>query len=162
MKIGELPIRERPLRELLHFADDRLDVDRSYAGYGWARAPRVWLTDAAGPARPVDDAVVLALHACDVGEVMAGDVELEFELPGAEPVTALASQLLSVWLPRLPPARAVVLAMCNPHRAILAPVATASAPVYYATGDVESWLDQRGETERVELHAAGSWARLDA
>lgn len=152
MKIAELPFHERPVRELLHFDDDRVEVDRQYAGYGWARVPEIWV----GTER-VRDALVLALHSADDGEALADDIELELELPAGGSVLVLASQFLDVWLPRLPAASAIVLAMCNPHGARLAIPAVARVPVYYATkGDVTSWE----EGTRVELLADGSWARL--
>jgi hypothetical protein len=154
VKIGELPFRERPILELLHFADDRDEVDRSYAGYGWAHVPRIWVGDI-----PVDDALVLALHSADDGEALADDIELEFELPDGAPVTVLASQFLNVWLPQLPPASNVVLAMCNPHHAVLRRPSAARVPVYVASGDVESWLDE-DKGDRLELCTDGTWATL--
>jgi hypothetical protein len=154
--ILELPFRERPLLELLHLDVDRDLPDRTYAGYGWARAPRIWLDD-----HEVADVLVLALHSADDGEPMADDIELEFELPDAPPVAALASLFLAKWLPVLPRASAIVLALCNPHHATLAaPAQAGGVPVWYATGDVESWLDLRPDGDRVLLQAAGSWARL--
>lgn len=154
MKIGELPFRERPILELLHFDDDRHEVDRTYAGYGWAHVPRIWVGDT-----PVDDALVLALHSADDGEVLADDIELEFELPAGPPVSVLASQFLDVWLPMLPPASAVVLAMCNPHHAVLRHPTAAGVPVYAASSDVESWLDE-DKGGRLELSTDGTWATL--
>lgn len=160
MKILDLPFVERPVLELLDFSDERRDVNRDYAGYGWARVPRVWLVDSSGTERAIDDALVVAVHSSDVGEVLADDIELEFELPGAAPVTVLASQFLETWLPALPRASAVVLAMCNPHVAALRVPAAATVPLYVATGDVEAWIDD--ERGRLELCADGSWARLGA
>lgn len=159
MRIADLPFVERPVLELLHFDEDRVEVDLEYAGYGWARVPAIWLDDG-DSLRRVDDALVLALHSSDVGEARSDDVELEFELPGAEPVTVLASRFLDVWLPKLPHARAIVLAMCNPHRAVLRAPQAATVPIYYASGDVEAWLAE-DEGDRIELVADGSWARLD-
>lgn len=159
MRILELPFAERPVLELLHFDETRTSVDRDYGGYGWSRVPRIWLDG-----HPVDDALVLALHSADDGEPLPDDIELEFELPGAPSVSVLASQFLNTWLPHLPPASAIVLAMCNPHHATLRRPAAATVPVYYATGDVESWLAERGDggPGRLALSAAGSWTKLDA
>lgn len=168
MTILELPFRERAVLDLLHFDDERATVDRGYAGYGWARVPRIWLVDAPGGVRAaepivLDDVLVLALHSSDLGEVLRDDIELEFELDDAAPVTVLASQFLARWLPVLPAARATVLAMCNPHRATLRPVPEASSPIYYASGDVESWLDDTdADHARIELCADGAWARLSS
>jgi hypothetical protein len=156
MKIAELPFVERPVHEVLHFDEERTTVDRNYAGYGWARVPRIWVGDT-----PVDDALVLALHSADDGEAMPDDVELEFELPGTAPVTVLASQFLDVWLPQLPQASAIILCLCNPHGATLRYPSSARVPVYYASGDVESWLDE-DKGGRIELSTDGSWDRLTA
>lgn len=187
MKIAELPFRERPVLELLNLDEHRDKPDPNYAGYGWARVPEVWLGEtraddalafalrsdddrqmraadelalhsADDGLTRVDDALVLALHSADDGEPLATDIELEFELPGAEPVSVLASQFLDIWLPRLPRARAIVLALCNPHRAMLQPLAP--IPTYYATGDVESWLETLDDSERIHLTTDGEWRRL--
>jgi hypothetical protein len=152
VRILELPFVERPVLELLHFDDGRVEVDRTYAGYGWARVPRLMVGG-----KLVEDALVLALHSADDGEALADDIELEFELPGRDPVAVLASQFLGQWLPQLPEASAIVLAMCNPHEATLGRPPAARVPIYYATGDVESWLDEHGG---VELTASGSWTKL--
>jgi hypothetical protein len=160
--IADLPFHERPVLELLNFEDDRHEVQQDYAGYGWARVPRIWLGETMSYENTsVDDILVLALHSCDIGEELPDDIELEFELPGAEPVTVLASKFLEIWLPKLPHASAIVLAMCNPYGAALKKPSHMTSPIYYATGDVESWrdLEQRG---RLELLSTGSWARLAA
>jgi hypothetical protein len=73
----------------------------------------------------------------------------------------LATAFLDTWLPVLPPASAVVLAMCNPHRAALArlpALASVAAPIYHATGDVTAWLDPG---DRIRL-AADAWRTLAA
>lgn len=157
MKIRDLPFRERPVLELLNLEADRDEPDPDYAGYGWARVPSISLDEL-----ELADALVLALHSADDGEPMADDIELEFELPGSGSVLVLLSQFLAEWLPRLPRASAVVLAMCNPHRATLE--VDAGVPVYYAHGDVESWLDESDGPypDRLRLAAEGSWARVDA
>ena len=159
MKIADLPVRERPVRELLDLPSSpdggRPTVNRDYAGYGWARVDEIWLDDTR-----VEDALVLALHSPDDAEPRSDDIELYFELPGATPVLVLASQFLDQWLPRLPHASAIVLALCNPHHATLRRPATVSTPLYYATGDVEAWLDPHRNGDRIRLAAAGSWVRL--
>jgi hypothetical protein len=157
VKIADLPVRERPLHELLDLKD-RPEINRDYAGYGWARVDEIWLEDPTG-LRRVRDAVVLALHSADDAEALADDIELYFELPDAEPVTVLASQFLAQWLPRLPTARSLVLALCNPHRAPLRRPEAVTVPMYYAIGDVEAWIDF-DEDDRVRLAADGSWVRL--
>lgn len=159
MKIRELPVRERPVRELLDLTGGpsgaRHTINRDYAGYGWARVDAIWLDDTR-----VDDALVLALHSADDAEPIADDVELYFELPDTAPVTVLASQFLDQWLPALPAASAIVLALCNPHHATLRRPAGVTAPLYYATGDVAAWLDPRTDGDRIRLAADGSWVRL--
>lgn len=158
--VADLPFRERPVLELLNLAGDRDAPDEDYSGYGWARAPRVWLVDADGArSRAVDDALLLALHCPDDGERLERDVELYFELPGEGPVTVLASTFFEHWLPRLPEGTPIVLALCNPHRASLSlPASPGSAaaprPVHFAHGEVESWLST--EDAAIELRAP-SW-----
>lgn len=161
MKIAELPVAERPVLELLNLVVDRPAPDPDYAGYGWARVDRLWLADDHGSRRPVTDALVLALHSADDGEELADDVELEFELPDRAPVSVLASDFLARWLPVLPQdVSAIVLALCNPHRATLRPV-PAAAPVHYALGDVTSWRDRDDDGDHVRL-LAPTWRRLAA
>lgn len=148
MKILELPFEERPVLELLNLAADRDKPDRDYAGYGFARVPRVYLVDA-HEVIALDDALVLGLHAADDAEPMTDDIELLFDDVA---VTVLASDFLAKWLPLLPAASHIVLALCNPHHASL----RAPVPLYLATGDVESWR----EDGRIELSTDGVWARV--
>jgi hypothetical protein len=142
--IGDLPFVERPVRELLHLEVDRDAPDRAFAGFGWARVDRLWLEAGDGGQRQaglrIDDALVLALHTADDAEPIADDIELEFELAD-RPVAALASAFLERWLPRLPQSSAIVLALCNPHRARLRRPASASVPVHLGLGDVASWRE---------------------
>ena len=147
LTIGELPFVERPLRALLDLEVDRDGPNRAYAGFGWARAPAVWLETGAAPARRIADALVVALHTADDAEALADDLELEFELPDRS-VTVLASAFLERWLPRLPQGSAIVLAICNPHRAVLRRPAAANVPVHHALGEVVSWREPgRGADE---------------
>jgi hypothetical protein len=99
---------------------------------------------------------VLALHAADDGPALPADILLEFALPG-RPVTALLSAFLARWRPLLPPAPAIVLALCNPHRARLA----GPPGVHYALGAVDSWLDRDDDGERLRL-AADTWCATPA
>ncbi|HEX8110595.1 MAG TPA: hypothetical protein VF516_22845 [Kofleriaceae bacterium] len=158
LTIGQLPFHERPVRELLNLVGERDAPDHDYAGHGWARVPRVWLGHDAGDAgtgRLVADALVLALHSPDDAEPLTDDVELELDLPDGSSVLVLLSRFLAAWLPRLPRASVIVLALCNPYRATPRPPANATAPICYARGDVTSWLD-RDRGDRVEL-LAESW-----
>jgi hypothetical protein len=168
-QIAELPFRERPVTELL--ALDR-QADPDFDGFGWARVDRLWLAGAHGWPRRVDDALVIAVHAADDGAALADDIELDFAVDGrglppggsaAEGRRGLidgvlqrvrATAFLDAWLPRLPAAGAIVLAMCNPHRATLA-LGTA---LHYATGDVVAWLDPG---PRIRL-AAEAWRTVPA
>jgi hypothetical protein len=156
MKIAELPFREKPVLELLNLLEARSEPDHDYAGYGWSRVSRIWLAGARDGAY-VDDALVLGLHTADDAEAIAGDIELEFELPDAPPVSVLASAFLARWLPVLPQASAIVLALCNPHNASLLLPSSATVPMHVALGDVTSWLGEEGE--RIEL-VADSWSTL--
>ena len=159
MLVRELPFRERPVRELLDLEEHRDGINRDYAGYGWARVDEIWLEQPGlAPPKPVQNALVLALHSADDAPAIADDIELYFELPDRKPVTVLASKFFADWLPRLPGANAVVLALCNPHHAVLQ--LPTDVPVYYATGDVEAWLDDRDVGGRIRLAAHGSWVRL--
>lgn len=157
--IAELPFRERPVLELLNLAEDRDEPDPDYAGYGWARAERLWLVGSGAPPRRVDDVLLLALHCPDDGEVLSNDVELYFELPEQSPVTVLASSFFTRWLPRLPlDVSAIVLALCNPHHASLLRPKETDLPLLFAHGEVESWIAR--DDGRIELRAP-RWHHAD-
>jgi hypothetical protein len=160
LTIAELPFVERPVRELLHLDVDRDRPSREFSGFGWARVDAVWLEAGDRPARRVDDALVIALHTADDGEVLADDLELELVLPDRA-VTVLASAFLDRWLPQLPHGSAIVLAICNPHRAALQRPAAATVPVHYALGDVASWREPvAGERSDRILLTAEEWCIL--
>lgn len=162
MTILELPFVERDARELLNLDGERAEPDHDYAGYGWARVGEIWLGAGDGALTSVRDALVLALHTADDAEPIPDDIDLEFELPGRRPAAVLASLFLAKWLPRLPQESAIVLALCNPHHAQLRRPAEAKVPLYYATGDVHSWLDRDDNGDRIRLAAEGSWVSLPA
>lgn len=168
-KIVELPFVERSLRALLDLDIDRDQPNRAYSGFGWAHADTVWLEAGDGTAHRVDDALVLALHTADDAELLADDLELELELPDRPPVSVysvLASVFLDRWLPRLPQHSAIVLAICNPHRAVLRRPAAAAVPVYQALGDVVAWYEPAsgdpapGEPGDRILLSAEDWCTL--
>lgn len=140
--------------ELLHLDEDRDQPAKDYAGYGWAQVDELWLAVGDDDGERITDALVLALHSADDGEAIADDIELEFELP-ERPVSVLASAFLAERLPKLPPARAIVLALCNPHAAILRRPPGAVVPIHYGCGDVQSWRDG----ERVLL-TAEAWCKV--
>jgi len=157
--IADLPFRARPVLELLNLAEDRPEPDPDYAGYGWARASRLWLVEPDALPRPIDDALLLALHCPDDGEALANDIELYFELPEEPAVTVLASEFFARWLSRLPQdASAIVLALCNPHRASLPQPRQTRLPLHFAHGEVESWIAR--DDGRIELRAP-SWRNPD-
>ncbi|MDB4962198.1 MAG: hypothetical protein JWP01_2197 [Myxococcales bacterium] len=161
MKIAELPLRERPVLELLNLVGERATPDCEYAGYGWARVDRLWLATDDQRGRAVDDVLLLALHSADDAEALADDIELEFELSVGAPVSVLASAFLARWLPRLPAdASAIVLALCNPHRAVLR-TPPGKTPIHYAHGDVTSWLDRDDDGDHIRLQA-DEWSTLRA
>ncbi len=140
LTIADLPFRERPVLELLHLDEDRDAPSRDYAGFGWAQVDELWLAIGEDDGERVTDVVVVALHSADDGEVLAEDIELELELPDRA-VTVLASDFLARWLPMLPPSRAIVLALCNPHAATLHRPTGVIPPLRYGRGDVASWRD---------------------
>jgi hypothetical protein len=158
--IDELPFAERPLRELLHLEADRVAPSRDYAGFGWARSDALWLEARDRPALRVDDAIVVALHTADDAEALRDDLELEFELPDG-PVSVLASAFLDRWLRRLPQGPAIVLAVCNPHRAVLRRPAAAAGPLHLPSGEVASWRERRhGEPRDRIVLTAEDWCTL--
>lgn len=168
-RLAELPFGPRALFELLGFELGREALSLDYTGFGWARPARLWL-QGAGPVQVVEQPLVLALHSADDGPALASDILLELVLSddtGGAVATPL-SRFLQVWLPRLPAHGPVVLALCNPHRAAL-PALPGGRALWYAHGDVDSWLDAptgplQGEDElRAQGHfrlSAASWHRV--
>jgi hypothetical protein len=160
LTIAALPFFERPVAELLHLEAERAAPDRDYTGFGWARTGELWLEAGTARARRIADPLVIALHTADDAEPLVDDLELEFALP-ERPVTALASEFLARWLPRLPHGAAIVLAICNPHRAALRRPGAATRPVHYALGDVASWRESAAGDPRDRLIlSAQDWCTL--
>ncbi len=141
-RIADIPFFEKPPRELLGIVYGREQPELEYYEYGYGHLDLVCLVQPDNLDQPIiRNALVLALHSADDGEAMTDDIELEFfvdEIAEDYSVTVLLSRFLEVWLPLV--ARdeaAIVLALCNPHRARMArPVFAAGVPVYYALGDV--------------------------
>jgi hypothetical protein len=158
--ISELPFHGRPALELLNLDQHRDAPDLESTQFGWCRVEEIWLDGRAdrAPLR-VTDALVVAVHAAEEPEVLSDDVELEFfveEVAKDYSVTVLLSTFLDRWLPAASGGeRAIVLAMCNPHAArVRQPKAAGRTPVYYADGDVDSWLDTDGDgRQRIRLEA---------
>jgi hypothetical protein len=160
LTIADLPFFERPIHELLHLEVVRDQPSREFSGFGWARVDTVWLEARDRPPHRVDDALIIALHTADDAEPLSDDLELELELPD-RPVTVLASAFLDRWLPRLPHDSAIVLAICNLHRAILPRPAAATVPVHYPLGEVASWRETvPGELHDRILLTADDWCTL--
>ncbi|MEZ4362210.1 MAG: hypothetical protein R3B48_18625 [Kofleriaceae bacterium] len=146
--ILELPFARRPLFDLLGFEEGRAHVDVDYAGFGWATPARLWL-DGGAATRCVERPLVLALHS-GAATASAKELTLEFWLPPEEgdeerdpaPIAVPLAAFLERWLPALPLAGPIVLALCNPGRlAVAHPRAAGARPLHYAVGDVESWLE---------------------
>lgn len=157
--IADLPFHEQDPLTLLGFDvhGERTDPDLDYAGFGYARVDELWLTCEGDPESlpPVRNALLLALHTADDddddAEPLADDLLLEFciDEPDGEgnddySLTAMLSRFLEIWLPRLSSDEsAIVLALCNPRGTVIArPPLPGGQPIYYAAGDVISWLDQ--------------------
>jgi hypothetical protein len=117
---------------------------------GWARADEIWLGR-----RRVTDALVIALHAVDDGPGLDDDVMLQFPLADGGAGQMLASEFLAAhaW-PQ--DASAIVLCLCNPHRAHLTWPSAPAIPIHYGIGNVVAWGDPDG---RVRLEA-DSWRTL--
>jgi hypothetical protein len=161
--IGELPFERRDVLDLLNLRAPRDAPDPDYAGYGHARVDAIHLEASGGEARLVRDALLIAVHSADEPEELDDDIELEFVVPAVADdysVTVLLSRFLPVWLPRVGgDERAVVLVVCNPHRAAIArPAALAASGTrfYYPLGDVESWLET-GDGRRSLHLVAEAW-----
>jgi hypothetical protein len=151
--IAALPFVERPALELL--ALDRDGPDPDFEGYGWAMLDGLWLTGAHGWPRRLDHVLVIAAHAADDGAALPDDVELDFAIDGALQRVS-ANAFLAAWLPRLPRASSIVLAMCNPHRARLPRRPGATAILWYPVGDAVAWFDPG---DRIRL-TAEAWRSL--
>lgn len=159
----EIPFRRLHPLDLLHLREDRDAPDPDFAGFGYGRVDRIWLEDGSGACEPVEDALVLALHSSDLGQAHPDDVELEFFVDEVGPDYSVKARLSAFLAARLAGVRgderAIVLALCNPHRAVLGrPAAAGTLPLHYPMGDVESWLDPDGPRLRL---TAGAWRTAD-
>lgn len=162
--LAEIPFRRLDPLDLLHLRDERAAPDPDFAGFGYGRVDRIWLEDGSGACMSVEDALVLALHSSDLGAPHPDDVDLEFFVDEVAPDYSVKARLSVFLAARLESVRgderAIVLALCNPHRAAIArPAAAGSLPLHYPMGDVESWLDPDGPRLRL---TAGAWRTADA
>jgi len=155
-RLADLPLPQREPFELLALQIERLAPDAEHAGFGWA-----WIEDLelAAPARPsvvLPRALVVALHSADE-QIDADDIELELDL-GNQIVRAPLSRVLEAKLADLPPADDIVLALCNPgHVAVPRPAGLGGARLYFASGDVTSWLDRDADGDEHIRLSARTW-----
>ncbi len=143
--IAEIPFPEVDPLPLLGFDPARRGPEMEYERFGHALLPRVELVargDGAGAPLSVVGARVFALHSADDGEAHAEDIDLEFWV---DDETALLVSLALFLERRGPPlvgaAPALVLALCNPHRARLARPTGIDVPIFYAEGDVVAFFE---------------------
>lgn len=147
---ADLPFFEQPPYELLAIGFNDSGVLDDYEGYGWVRLDRVVLEEESGSRREVRDALVLAMHIAEDSDPLEDDVDLEFRVDptddaNEECLFIYLSKFLAAWLPKLPrDPRAIVLALCNPHRVPFRrpPEAPAGVPIWHALGDVLSWCEE--------------------
>jgi hypothetical protein len=146
---ADLPFHARDPIDLLGLSGGLHDPD--FATYGHAQLRQLVLADDSerGPLT-VDWPLLLAVHSADDAAPLAGDIELEFavaeegeELAYGVPLTVFLARWLPPLLAGAPGAQAVVLAVCNPHHALLArPVGLpAGLDLYVPLGDVRAWCD---------------------
>lgn len=161
-----LPFEQQELLWLLGVDQQRDAPDEDFDRFGWARAECLWLAAPSRPARPVRNALLVALHNADEPPEDGRAFELEFdaEIDGEELsyVMDLRRVLEAHVTPLLEPPGMpfdVVLALCNPHGLVVEPPTT-SRPVqwHWARGDVQSWLEQcPNQEERLVLEAGQDW-----
>lgn len=148
--LADVPFERKPTLALLGLEDEqRIEVDREFAGFGWNVLPRVVLADDEQRIA-LADALVLALHTPDEPTPDRDDLELAFfvlhegeELELRVPWPKFAETRVR---PLLDAAHGdVVLALCNPERReIDRPAWLGSRRLHWAEGDVTSWLDPDG------------------
>lgn len=167
-RIEDLAFPRADALKLLHLDRPRDAVDTEFYGFGWTRVEALTLQDADGAEITVREAVTLALHSADEQAAGSDDLQLEFDIdygPDPEDYVAVMVSLAAFWAKRAGavladagPADDVVLAMCNPHRRQLNESVTPVGPtarVWWAEGDVESWLVpvQDSDRRRIVLRA---------
>ncbi|MCA9714794.1 MAG: hypothetical protein H6713_03185 [Myxococcales bacterium] len=191
--VRDLPFPELDRFTLLHLSPDRVDADLDNYGFGYGRLDAIALVEHAGDQRTrvVRDALVLALHAWDNAEPDAHDIELSFWLdddeyyeeedPDDDNLVVLAPLRLFLRkrLPELvadfnaraaragaPPIADVVLALCNPFRAVIErPPGLVTPPIYYPIGNATSRMESDRAREVWDPDAtlcldAEEWLRL--
>ena len=147
-RIADIPFDGRDVLELLALEHDRVGVDADYAGFGWALADRVTLQAPDRPPVVVERPVIVALHSADE-QPAADDIELLFEV-GEQSLLVPLSAFLPRLLAEVPGDRPLVLALCNPG---MVELPAGPRPLYFALGDVTSWLDHDATGPSVRLSA---------
>lgn len=174
--IDEIEVPRREPHALLDLEAQRDTPDPEFYrwGYGWVGPLRLDATDG-GAVATLSRALVVALHAADVQPDEPGALDLEFDIDLDETgddfvaIVVPAARFLEARLAALVAGATagsdgtvdVVLALCNPRRVAIARPAGLSESVrlWWAEGDVESWLDPtpRGDGFRLTAlrwHAA--------
>lgn len=147
-RIADIPFERRDVLELLALEHDRVGFDVDYAGFGWALADQVTLQAPDRPAVVVERPVIVALHSADE-QPAADDIELLFEV-GEQSVLVPLSAFLPRVLAEVPGNRPLVLALCNPG---MVELPAGPRPLYFALGDVTSWLDAGATGPALRLSA---------
>lgn len=161
-RIADLPFRPAPPDDLLGIDWGRPGfVDDEHEGFGWGLVPRLELvgTDD-GTTHLLEGALVLALHSADREDGTAPfDLELVVE---GERLHVPLDRFLEVWLPSLPEAKDLVLAVCNPTAFRFTRSSAARATrCWAALGDVDSSARRDPIThETTWALSARSWTTL--
>src|SRR5262245_44834365 len=99
--LAEIPFARHDPIDLLNLRQDRDLPQEDYTGFGHCRAD-LCLEDEQGVRTMVRDALVLALHSCDLGEPMPDDIELEFFVDEVAPGYSVRAHLSAFLAARLP------------------------------------------------------------
>ncbi len=176
-RVADLPLPERCPRQLLHLTESRDRPDTEFDGFGWGWLDEIVLRDSSGHEVPLVSPLVVAVHSADDPTPGAEELELQFELRGCRqdpaepepesvsvivPLPVFVRERLAPLLARNPAAD-VVLAMCNPEsRALELTLPPGAGRVWWARGDVDSWLHRDdGELDRYVL-TADRWTASEA
>ncbi len=129
--------------QLLGFDPDRPGPEMEYDAFGHTLLPALALVESAGQSVfRLACSRVFALHSADDGEAHIDDIDLEFWVDDDTAVQVS----LALFLERraellIGDADALVLALCNPHRARIRRPRGVTVPIYYAEGDVIAFMD---------------------
>jgi hypothetical protein len=160
--IADIPFQQAPPDDLLGIDWGRPGfVDEDHLGFGWGIVPRLRLVGTSPYSRvDLDNALVLALHSADRAPDSDAPFDLELVIAG-ERLHVPLDRFLAVWLPKLPAATDVVLALCNPTAWPLArPPLAAGARCWCATSDVDSSAEVSAATATTWILTAQTWKTL--